>query len=302
MSLLDRAIVRAYSQRASTLAAQVSEPSSPPAPAAISPEVACSAEQIGAESETITAVATLAPPAEEKPSLEAVQSVALSPRPKIEAFNWTWPRIVQQLLNQAEYGFLHLAQQLTTSVKTHHKQVIAFISSGQGDGCTSVMLTIAQILTRRKEIRTLILEANPGHPSHLELLQGKGDCVRDLRKSRDRIATPDRPWKMQGEMLAMMPISLQESIIHSDSDHSEWEKSIQDRMAGWRNEYDLILMDIGPVMQSQVVRNLWWHDLADRVITITSSSRLSANPQGFIDDTAWEEAGIEPLGVIETFA
>ncbi len=307
MSLLDRAIVRAYSQRTSALAASLREPiatgAHTPAPVSLgqasqqlTPDlIHDSAIYQDAEVATATLPEVSAPPSEKQPAY-------ITAKPKIEPFTWTWPRIVQQLLNQAEYGFLHLSQQLTAAAKSHRKKVIAFISSAQGDGCTSVMLTIAQILSRQKDIRTLIVEANPGHPAQLDLLQATGDCLKELKKSNRRISTPERPWRLSGDNLMLMPISLQDAIVPSDSDRSGWENSILRRMPGWRNEYDLILMDLGPVQQNQNVSDLWWNEIADRVITIASSTRLAANPQGFVDDSAWEQAGIEPLGVIETFA
>lgn len=293
MSILDRAIVRAFEHRASRVT-----------------DSFLKEEGRGTHRRDACEPAEFSEPVERIPEQEQHVQVGagspgspppLSAKPRIERLTWGWPRIVQQLLHQAEYGFLHLAQQLRSSSATQRKKVIGFVSSAQGDGCTSVVLTIARILSREKDLRTLIVEANGGHPAHLELLQTRGDCVGELQASSHRLSTPERPWRLS-ENLYLMPTLLQDSIIHSDSSRSEWEESLHLRMGEWRNEFDLILMDVGPVVQGEVVGCLWWHDVADRVITIASSNRLAANPLGFVDDSVWEAAGIEPLGVIETFA
>lgn len=317
MSLLDRAIVRAYSQRANVPAVPGGGPSVENALVGVArgeiargeitavgtgPVGIALAE--GSFDPMVSELAAFPSNSVERETREPEEKpVATKKSVGRKSLTWSWPRIVQQLLNQAEYGFVHLSQQLIGASRTHHKKVIAFISPGQGDGCTSVMLTIGQILSRRKECRTLILEANAGHPTQLELLQVRGECVDELRnEGARRIQSSSKPWKLSGESLALLPLVVREEIPPGENDRGEWEESLRGRMAEWRKEYDLILMDLGPVAQNSNVKQLWWSDLADRVITIASSSRLTANPQGFTDDHAWEEAGIEPLGVIETFA
>lgn len=294
MSFLDRAIVKAYERRASAPGTRrtVSEDEAAHLPAPVT--------AAGPERESPIEVRREAlPTSEAKPIAERPRRFE---RAKSGHLTWSWPRIVQQLLNQAEYGFLHLAHQLWTATEGKPRKVIAFVSSAQGDGCTSVMLTIARILSRRKEKRTLIVEGNVGHPSHLELLNLEGAAVRELRGANRRLAVPDEPWDLGGESLSLVPLSIQNNILPGDTDRQEWEQAVRRGMDAWRSQYDLILIDCGPVAGSRDVGQLWWSGLADRVVTIASSSRLATDPRGFVDDVAWEQAGIEPMGVIETFA
>lgn len=301
MSFLDRAFLKAFQHRESEASVRETEAGVDFAPRSGSPEFAATFDELqpGADEAFTAGTSGNVDPGNDS---SRDRTELLTARPVITPFSWTWPRIVQQLLNQAEYGFLHLARQLTDSSHAKKRQSIAFVSHGQGDGCTSVLLAVARVLGRQKDTKTLIVEANPGHPSLLELIQARGDCVKELRKSSNRISTPERPWELSGSGLAIVPIALQEHLVSSDRDRKVWEKSVLDRMPGWREAYDLILLDIGPVMQNRIVREFWWNATADCVISVVSSGRLASNPQGIIGDDAWEAAGIESLGVIETFS
>ncbi|MFO1023497.1 MAG: hypothetical protein U0903_22800 [Planctomycetales bacterium] len=258
MSLLDRAIVKAYRETHS-------QPVSRPQPAAVEP------------------VPAAIPPANPQ-AVEPVEPVARG---------WNWPRITQQLLNQSEAGFQHLARQLLGSAAERHEKCVAFFGTTRGEGCSSVLLTLAHVLARLKQPRILLVDADLEHPSLWSQLQpGTASTHKALP------AAANRPLMLSGSNVCVLA-----PVEKTAPDHiPEHLSRLTGTLAEVRDQFDLILIDAGVLVQDQTIRNSWLEANINAAIAVISSRQRTASSLESDEDRRWTEAGISWLGMIETFA
>lgn len=203
---------------------------------------------------------------------------------------WRWPDVCERILARSERGFAELAAQLVTLARQQHWQAVGFAAHSPGEGCTTVLLTLARILHRQR-VRTLLIDADLDQPQ-LATLLGLPDVPgwQDVLSERVPLvaalaAIPDDPL----------------AVLRCGTTHElEWDAASNRFWSVLRERFELILVDLGsarPVGCAAILRRG-----LDAVVTV-ASHRRHAVP---LELPAWPGVANGPqpvaLGVIETFA
>jgi Mrp family chromosome partitioning ATPase len=224
--------------------------------------------------------------------------ISASPaRPSPEC--WSWPALSDRLLLKAEAGFRELAGQLCTAAAERQLKAIAFISPGRREGRTSVVMTLARILGDNPTTRVLVLEADFEHPdfnASLGLAPGAG--LWEIVSGHAALEEPLS--RLTGGGISWFPLTSPVSAV----DLRRRAPHLQFLVRSLRERFDLILIDAGPVTlnSSGSPGPLWFQGCVDAVITVSNVRQRDSWSEWEAELGRWRRAGIESLGVVETFA
>lgn len=268
MTFLDRAIVKAYRRQAETAGHRTSSHAS------------------GALRGPIGA-----PP---RPVSDPIEPDSVEPP---QPTTWNWPELCAQLLDQTPEGFDRLADYLTEAADKQHMGAIALTSLERGEGTTSVLLTLARVFSERATHKILLVEADFERPSLRKLLDpppilGLWEVV-EGRASLWQVLQG-----MTTGVLSVLPLT----GPVSQSQLNAGQVRLKSLLAELRSQFDLMLLDAGPISATEAVENSWLSGTVDGVVTVSSSRKRTRQFGMEATVTSWEQAGVESLGVIETFA
>lgn len=198
-----------------------------------------------------------------------------------------WPEHLDSLERDASNQIRHLADHLESQIRQDRK-VISFNGYRPGDGCTTYSLCAAREMAERG-YRLLLADAHRQHPELALLLE------LDIDPHLYEIMTliPDR--------LELLPWS--ESFIEIDSHEESHTISFTDIVASLRNEYDLILLDGGSLIESPLGERVaqWRRMRSDGVLLVVNTKNPEpVNVQAVA--RRLERFNIELLGVTENYA
>lgn len=315
MTLLDRALTKAYSRRSNAAPAE-SDPLAaapvtkgwvarlrPPSHAqqtlrATPPETGAQpAVQTGKliravdvrksveESVARTPVTELIPPAVDKqPVVQPVLPVV-----------WSWPAICDRLLGSvAGSGLRGLGSLLREMLAERRQRSLAFTGPGRGAGRSSTLLTIARLLVEDHNQRVLVVDLDFGNPQLAQLLGIVPE--HDLWQAASTTSGAATPLlTLIPDRLSLAP--LRERVLMTDVT-PERAAALRAMMLKWRREFDVVLVDGGPweLFGSLVVRET---STVEACVCVTLADKAAS---GAVDGERYRHAGMDFFGFIETFA
>jgi Mrp family chromosome partitioning ATPase len=325
MTLLDRALTKAYSRRSLVEQAQVEPQPSPTVKRGWVAKLRQPQQQTGSAS--LTPAPVISPPVIAEPAeavLPATQNMphpaesllvnrSISRGPAIIRFDvghgpspvrtgvattlataWSWPAICDRLLNSAAgAGLQGVASLLRELLADRRQRTLAFTGPGREVGRTSLMLTIARLLSEIAALRIALVDLDFGHPGLASAL--------GIASGPDLWKTVCREVPAGASLVTLVPERLSLLPLHERVNPLELTgervASIRTLLGRLRDEFDLVLVDAGP-----------WDSIASRsllhgacVEACVSVARHSDSAAATSATESQRHPEIESLGVIETF-
>jgi Mrp family chromosome partitioning ATPase len=199
------------------------------------------------------------------------------------------------LLSSSAGAELHnLAGQLKHMAAERGLSCLALSGPGRATGRTSLVLTLARMLTEAQSARVAIVDADFGHPDAARMISvrpqtGLWEAACDTRAAAAAVTT------LVAGKLAIVP--LVGPVAHEAIDRRKIG-AMQSFLRSLRREYDLVLVDAGP-WESLVPPLVFESRGVDAFICV---SRCAASHEEQLDDETYQHPGVEWLGMIETFA
>lgn len=321
MTLLDRALTKAYSRR-DYAARTVTEPQVPapvtrgwvarlrppsqepksvrtasaeivPAPSIAAPErsIHDAHDRIGPHLQRADAQGR------KTSQVAAVIKSAPPPTPAVpaEPVAWAWPAICDRLLSStAGPGIRGLASLLCEMLTERRKRSLAFTGPGRGAGRTTLLLTMARLLAEDRQLRVLMIDLDFGNPQLTRLLGI--DTEQDLWQGAcGNVASAVPLVTLVPDRLSLAPLRDRVSMTELTADRTA---TLRGLMQKWRNEFDLVLVDGGPweLFGSLLVRDT---ATVEACVCVSHADRSTS---GATDGERYRQAGMDFLGFIETFA
>ncbi len=204
-----------------------------------------------------------------------------------------WPALVMTLERQWGDRFERMAAALIETQARQNIKVILFTSCHRAEGRTTLLLTLARALARTPH-RVLLVDADLAGPMlgrllRLEPTTGLDDVVeRGMSLSDAIIDAPD-------DHLAILPLRAAVTRPRDFLSSPNWTVA----MARLRREYDLILLDGGPLFTGLSAAVL--HRSMDAAILVQHKN-ITTERSLLRAQEVLEAAGVPLLGLAETFA
>jgi Mrp family chromosome partitioning ATPase len=203
-----------------------------------------------------------------------------------------WPETVRALEGRHAARFDALADQLLAAREVRHARVLLFTSCHRAEGRTTLVLTLARRLAARP-LRTLLVDADLAGPMLARSLGLRVRAGLDDVVERD-VALAEAVRETPGGRLALLPLRGPVERPREFLASPGWSLAL----ARARREYDLVLLDGGPLFAGLSAAAL--HRSADAAVLVVH--------RGLTSDRALERAaevleagGIPLLGLAETF-
>jgi Mrp family chromosome partitioning ATPase len=320
MTLIDRALTKAYSQRSTATDTAEEPPRSVPPKRGWVAKLRPPARETGSLRQPLETLqpeaASLLPAAPAHPATEQdlppVRSAEPAARPIVRvdakhayparefaiapppAAGWAWPPICEQLLSSvAGPGIRGLASLLREMLAERGQRSLALTGPGRGAGRTSLALTIAGLLSSDPALRLLLVDLDFAGPS-LGPMLGLEPPVDLWQVARGEVSAASALLTLvSGQMSAL---TLRDRVRLAEVT-PERAAVIRDLLRRLRNEFDLVLIDLGP-----------WEPETSPVIAADSAIETcvsvhrpteSGVPADFCE--CYRQAGIDVLGIVETF-
>lgn len=208
---------------------------------------------------------------------------------------WAWPAICDRLLeSSAGAGIRGLSSLLCEMLAERRQRSLAFTGPGRGAGRTSLLLTIARLLTEERALRVLVIDVDFGNP---QLAQFLGvEAAPDLWQAVCQHPPLSNPLiTLIPDRLSLAPLCERVSMTEVTPERAQALRGLTQR---WRREFDLVLVDGGPweLFGSLVVRE---SSTAEACVCISRGDKGAA---GGTDGDRYRQTGLDFLGFIETFA
>ncbi|MFN0055668.1 MAG: hypothetical protein ACKV0T_26270 [Planctomycetales bacterium] len=204
--------------------------------------------------------------------------------------SWNWPPICERLLeSMAGPGIRILGETLVEQIAATGRRCIAFTGPGRGAGRTSLMLSVAEWLVRESSCRLLLADLDLDHPQLAALLGLNPD---------NEPSQIERSAKTAAPVVTLIPDQLGLFQISPGDARTEVAASlVQSRLLNLRDSYDLLLLDAGP--QDSLLDGMLAPPAVEGYVSVLRSNGLQGN-RGGADGPLLPE--IECLGVVETFS
>jgi len=215
--------------------------------------------------------------------------------PPVPTGQWSWPPIVQRLLTcPAAPELLDLAVQLRALAAGNDLRSIACSGPGRQVGRTSLVLTLASVLIADKSTRVAIVDADFNHPQAAQLIslhpaQGLEEAIDNPRADAGVVTT------LLAGRLSIVPLV---KPVAAEALDSRRIGALQAFLRSLRREFDIVLIDAGPWKPGRLPLLLECRAV-DAVVCVCRASSLHTEPA---DERNSRQAGVEWLGVVETFA
>ena len=219
-------------------------------------------------------------------------------RPSLEVDHFIWPsgckRLNEVALDQVE----RLAHAVTAGLSQGTK-VVGFCGCRQGDGCTTVLLSVARRLAAAG-VRTLLVDADFEQPmlaQRLGLLPEVG--WEDVLFGRARL--DDAVIESVADRLCLLP--LRKNQPHADSGGS-LEKDPATDIAVLRECFDLVLIDLGRFSPATETADRALRSARRWIDAGIAVHHVGNSPQSELNRLCQRlrDAGIAEAGVVENFA
>ncbi|EAQ79901.1 tyrosine-protein kinase family protein [Blastopirellula marina] len=202
-------------------------------------------------------------------------------RPQWEAPRFAWPATIEMLLERGVEGFVEVRDRLT-EVGAKGKKVIAVYSFASGEGCTTLTLCLAKLLSD-SGVKTAIVDASDNNP---ELATRLGVRV-------------EHGW----EAIAAGGPTVEDAAIHSVADDLTLAPSkakgspekLDQMLHSMKGSYDMILVDIGQIHEVPTKLNQVDAAMIVRDLRISDDSQVAEVVRRL------GSAGVSILGVTENF-
>ncbi len=233
-----------------------------------------------------------------EPAATAANSV--QPTPTAEplhvesAARWSWPPIVRKLLDsRAGPELRKLAASLKQLAATQRLGCLALSGPGRATGRTSLVLTLAHILSETQFCRVAIVDADFEHPAAADRLSlrpqtGLWEAACQNGPGAGTVVS------LIPEKLAIMPLV---EPVKAEAFDRQKIASLQTFLRSLRRDYDLVLVDAGP-WESLVPPLVFESRAIDAFLCVARCDGADER----LDDEHYRQPGIEWLGMIETFA
>jgi Mrp family chromosome partitioning ATPase len=218
-------------------------------------------------------------------------------QPMLQVDHFAWPKICHRLESLVPMELDRLAETLLSAGKRGMK-VIGLSGSQRGCGATTLLLCAARRLASR-QVKTVIVDADLSDPQlakRLGLLPQLG---------WEHIAAGQQPVEevlieSANDNLAVLPLCAPLAISEiSYASH----RLVAESLNTLRNNYDLILMDLGPLENPQSLADLTSGGLncrIDAMIVVHKVGKVLATCLPAVRQSL-EATGITVVGVIENF-
>ena len=231
---------------------------------------------------------TIAPPA------KAQATVKSEPPAASVIDGWTWPPIVEKLLaSRARAEIAKLAANLKNLAIERGLGCIALTGPGRGAGRTTLVLTLARLLSDLPATRVTVIDADFGHPDASGFLAApavaglwEAACGDGKSTAAVRRIVPGR--------LALVPLTNPVATAAIDRDKI---RSLHSFLRALRRENEIVLIDAGP-WESLIPPLIFESHAVDACICVC---RADIPPDEKLDEEALRQPGVEFLGTIETF-
>lgn len=203
-----------------------------------------------------------------------------------------WPETVRALERSHGPRFETLADAILEAREDRGMKVLLFTSPHRAEGRTTLVLTLARALARRPG-RTLLVDGDLGGPMLARSLGlrptvGLDDVLeRDTSLADALIEAPD-------DHLVILPVVASAGRPREAVTSPEWSRL----MARLRREFDLVLIDGGPIFTGPSAATV--AQSVDAAVLVHNKSRTTARALERAQD-AIDAAGVPVLGLAETF-
>lgn len=201
-----------------------------------------------------------------------------------------WPSTVEAIEREHGHEFEELAEVLLQRSRKERNKVLLFTSCHRAEGRTTLVLTLARVLAR-KPARTILVEADLGGPTIARLLgirplSGLEDVV------EDGVAVADALIDVE-DHLAILPLKSAVTRPRDFLAGPGWSCL----MAKLRREFDLVLLDGGPLF---VGLSVVLHRSVDAAVLVRNGGLTNERSIDRAREVL-EAGGVPLLGVAETF-
>jgi Mrp family chromosome partitioning ATPase len=218
-------------------------------------------------------------------------------QPMLQVDHFAWPKVCQRLESIAALELSRLAETLLAATKQGMK--VAGLGSGQrGEGATTLLLCAARQLVARN-VKVVLVDADLGEPQlakRLGLLPQLGwEDVAAGRQPVDEVLV-----ESAADNLAVLPLCGPLDI--SEISYAS-QRIMAESLETLRKNYDLVLMDLGPLDSPQSLGDLTNGGLncrIDAVAIVHKAGKVLATCQPAVRQSL-TSAGVTVVGVIENF-
>jgi Mrp family chromosome partitioning ATPase len=227
-----------------------------------------------------------------QPTALATQEAPIAPALEVESFQW--PSACQRIERKAPKSLARIASELI-SAATRGQRVVAVLGCHRSEGATTILQCIAHALSEA-DCRTLIADADLQQPHLAERLGVLPEAGWDDVLSGS-LQLPDVLISSRKDKLVLLPMRRPHT---SGKGASQVQQSVI--VALLRDQYDLMLLDTGPVMEDggQGLAALAGSGVIDAAVVVCNSE-ITTPAQ--VDDAVKQlaEHNIPCAGVIENF-
>lgn len=276
MSGLDSAFIRAYRKQANRSAERDEEPDR---------------SGVGTDARTVRSEPPVEPSA--GPSYASAVPLASAFRPQLQVDRFQWPEITRSLSESAQGEFSELVHEIEARVASGPK-ILPWLCAKQGEGCTTLMLTMARLLALA-DCRTILVDANfarPGVATGLGIEPEVG--LREVVEGA--LPLVEAVIESEADRMSLLPL-----VAPTAPDVEAWRPIVRETWSTLRRHYDLVLVDggsldgVGRWLPAILKASGIDGAILVRDIRVTSQQDLAESIQ---DLAGW---GVIPYGVAENF-
>jgi Mrp family chromosome partitioning ATPase len=218
-------------------------------------------------------------------------------QPMLQVDHFAWPKVCQRLESIAEVELDRLADTLMAAAKQGLK-VVGLGSGQRGEGATTLLLCAARRLATRN-VKTVLIDADLGEPQlakRLGLLPQLGwEDVAAGRQPVEEVLV-----ESAADNLAVLPLC--GPLVISEISYAS-QRIMAESLDTLRKNYDLVLMDLGPLEIPQSLGDLTSGGLncrIDAVAVVHKVGKILATCLPAVRQSL-ASAGVAVAGVIENF-
>jgi Mrp family chromosome partitioning ATPase len=218
-------------------------------------------------------------------------------QPMLQVDHFAWPKVCQRMESIAALELNRLAETLVAAAKQGMK-VVGLCSGQRGEGATTLLLCAARQLAARN-VKTVLVDADLDQPQlakRLGLLPQLGwEDVASGRQPVEEVLV-----ESTADNIAVLPICGPLTI--SEISYAS-QRIMAESLETLRKNYDLVLLDLGPLENPQSIGDLASGGLNCRIDAVTvvhKVGKILATCQPAVRQ-ALAAAGVAVTGVIENF-
>ena len=222
-------------------------------------------------------------------------AVPLVPLLRVDTFSWPRPsRRLRQLADKQIERFADTVQRAAIS----GRKLIGVASASCGEGCTTVLLSVALRLVEL-ERSVLLLDGDVEHPRLAEQLAlanevGWRDVVDGFQRIEEAVT------QSETQSVALLPYSGPATCGNVPGASTEALQALVRRI---RAQYDIVLIDLGATLQVRGPQGTLGEKLAEQIDSVIIVRHVELTSLAQLADfrRRLKELGVEEAGIIENF-